>query len=356
MVQSILSNMAVILLSHLLITSMLNYRERFTKITLRISIIIILSATIITMLYLPIYFGQYRFDLRLIPLMMLAIYSGWRITIPVLIIAATWRFFLGGDGTFPGIVFGMTIPTFFALLYIKFISKKSSIWNILIVAILSWFISDLPIMFYISDGVSALKPLFSWRFVSFLIAALVYYAVIEIDNKRMAMKEELHFLATHDQLTKLLNKQECVRRAEIELKSKVQQKHFFAMIDLDHFKKLNDEFGHFAGDEALIQIATIFRSFENDQLLIARYGGEEFLLYTSATNYNEALNKIEELQEKIRGTKFQVQPNLAVPITVSIGLAKWSEGDAIEDVIKEADRNLYIAKERGRDQLIFDAK
>lgn len=356
MVQSILSNMAVILLSHLLVTSMLNYRERFKKITLRINIIIILSATIITMFYLPIYFGDYRFDLRLIPLIMLAFYSGWRITIPVLIIAAIWRFFLGGDGAFPGIVFGMTIPTLFALLYVEFISKKSSIWNILIVAILSWCISDFPIIFYTSDAVSALKPLFSWRFVSFLIAALVYYVVIEIDNKRMAMKEELHFLATHDQLTKLLNKQECVRRAEIELKSKVQQEHFFAMIDLDYFKKLNDEFGHFAGDEALIQIATIFRSFENDQLLIARYGGEEFLLYTSAKNCNEALNKIEELQEKIRGTKFQVQPNLAVPITVSIGLAKWNEGDAIEDVIKEADRNLYIAKERGRDQLIFDAK
>lgn len=356
MIQSVLSNMAVILLSHLLVTTIVNYRDRFTKVAFQISVIVILSATIISIFYLPIYIGDYRFDLRLIPLIMLAFFNGSRVIFPIIAIVSIWRLFLGGDGAVPGIIFGMVLPTLFALLYVKSMKRKLKVWDIIVVVTLSWFISDVPIIFFMPNGLDVLSQVFSWRYTSFLVVTFIYYIFIQLDNKRFEMKEQLQFLATHDQLTKLLTKQECIRLAELNMKTANQQSlHYFAMIDLDYFKKFNDQYGHIAGDEALVKLATVFKSFENEKLLIARFGGEEFLIYINAVEKNEAIEQIRLIQEKIRQTTFGIGNQFEVALTVSIGLAQWVEGRSIQDTIKDADANLYIAKDRGRDQLVFDS-
>lgn len=97
MVQSILSNLAIILLGHLLMSTLMNYRGRFTKVTLNCSIVLLFSTVVIAMFYLPIRFdANYQVDLRLIPLLLLAIFRGWKITLPVLVISSAWRLGMGG--------------------------------------------------------------------------------------------------------------------------------------------------------------------------------------------------------------------------------------------------------------------
>lgn len=353
MIQSILSNLAVILLSHLAVTTLLGYRERFSRRRLQFYIVILMSITVISMFYLPIQFSNYRLDLRLIPLIMLAIFSGWHITMPVLVIACIWRYFLGGDGAIPGIVFGMSLPTIFALVYMRIIGNRKKVWDIFVLITICWFISDIPLIFYPYDGLEILKQIGFLRFSSFLLATFIYYTIIEIENGRLIMKQQLEFLATHDQLTKLLTRQECIRRAEI--KHKMNEKnthHFMVMIDVDHFKELNDEYGHAAGDDTLVELSEILKSFEKDTLQAARYGGEEFLLWICIEDKDSITQTVAEIQEKIRHTHFEVGLNQAIPITVSIGIASWPTGTSIHDAIKEADRKLYIAKDQGRNQMI----
>src|SRR5690625_6224545 len=82
MFQSILSNLAIILFGHLLMTSLISYRKHIPRRLLQILIVLLYSGTIVTMFYLPIQFGEYRLDLRLIPLIFLALFRGWKVTIP----------------------------------------------------------------------------------------------------------------------------------------------------------------------------------------------------------------------------------------------------------------------------------
>lgn len=351
MIQSILSNVAVILLSHLAVTTLVSYRERFSRPTLQLSIIFLMSVTIISMFYLPIFFGEYRFDLRLIPLIMLAMFSRRHITLSTLLIVCLWRFSMGGVGAVPGVLFGMLLPTLFALVYAKVVGSKGRIYDRFIVVTICWAISDLPILFILDDGVTVMKEIGAWRFSSFMLATLIYYTVIQIENGRLAMKKELQFLATHDQLTKLVNRCEFIRLAELKVKDK-RLNHYVAMIDIDKFKKLNDNYGHVAGDEALIQMAQTFKTFETGQVTVGRYGGEEFMMHIRAKDRVEAVAVLKEIQEVIRQTRFKISENEAVPITVSIGLADWNEGKSLHDSIKEADEKLYAAKDGGRDQLV----
>lgn len=353
MIQSILSNLAVILLSHLVVTTLISYKERFSKYILRIIIVLVMSLTIISMFYLPIQLGEYRFDLRLIPFIMLALFGGWRFTLPVLIIASIWRLTLGGDGAFPGIVFGMIIPTLFALVYAQVFKNPARVWDKILLVSICWALSDIPLMFLLDNGENILKKIGLLRYSSFLIATFIYYTVIKIENGRNEMKQQLQFLATHDQLTKLLNRQEYIRLAELKNKSSEKNKyHFIVMIDIDHFKEINDEYGHSVGDYTLVQIANIFKSFETDTLQAARYGGEEFLLWISAKDQQSGTEIVESILRNIRQTEFHVEQNKFISLTVSMGMASWPSGTPIHDAIKEADLKLYQAKNNGRDQLV----
>jgi diguanylate cyclase (GGDEF)-like protein len=121
------------------------------------------------------------------------------------------------------------------------------------------------------------------------------------------------------------------------------------MLDLDHFKRINDNFGHQIGDEALAAVGEVLRSGTRASDFVARYGGEEFLILLQDTNAESAVELAEKLRESLR--QMQV-PGLAGRVTASFGVASIPEhaGDS-ESLIRAADRALYAAKEAGRDQV-----
>ena len=351
MIQSILSNLAIILLGHLLLSMFLNYRNRFSEKFVSVYIVLLFSTVIISMFYLPIEIDGYNFDLRLIPLIFLAIFRGWKITLSTLIIACTWRYFMGGVGTVPGILAGMIGPTLFVLLFYSLKKEVSKLYEKVFIITVCWFISDFPIVFIIPKGWEVFKGFFLIRYTSFLIVAFTYYAFIKAEHNKEYYKKQLERMAWYDQLTNLLNRSKFIELIEgkrgIPMKSQ-----FIALIDIDHFKNINDTYGHLAGDHVLIQLSSIFAEKNDSNMIFARYGGEEFIIYLEADTSEEAIVTLQHLRQQVRRTPFEIDDKHHIHLSISIGLAQLEKDTVLKDVIHIADQHLYIAKERGRDQLI----
>ncbi|WP_158588703.1 GGDEF domain-containing protein [Butyrivibrio sp. X503] len=125
-----------------------------------------------------------------------------------------------------------------------------------------------------------------------------------------------------------------------------------AILDIDFFKKINDTYGHNAGDEILIDLANMFRSEGEGKYMVARWGGEEFAILGSYDlSYEAFCEEMRSLNKKIATTGF-IADNNELTVTVSIGTAHYEKGETIVDIIKKADDRLYEAKETGRNKVI----
>lgn len=164
--------------------------------------------------------------------------------------------------------------------------------------------------------------------------------------------ERLHDEVVRDPMTGLLNR----RGLAEELRRLTAGRGPFSILalDLDHFKRVNDTFGHATGDLVLIKLGEIMRRASREGDIPCRVGGEEFLLLLAGSAQKEAL----EIAERVRKfTSETVMPRGVGHVTVSIGVASWPDADPdVEVVIKHADAALYAAKQSGRDRVVgYDA-
>ena len=120
------------------------------------------------------------------------------------------------------------------------------------------------------------------------------------------------------------------------------------MVDLDHFKSINDSFGHEAGDHVLVQFADILRQNCRQEDLPARTGGEEFLILLPMTRLEEARSQAERIRLSL-GTKNASE--FIQPFTISAGVVEWRPGESPEALLKRVDALLYEAKEQGRNRV-----
>lgn len=351
MVQSILSNLAILLLLHLIMVTFHNSPRPFIKRMLPFITVIIFSISTIAMFYLPIYIGDYYIDLRAIPLITLAYIRGWKPVLPVLIIVSLWRFAMGGDGAIPGIIFGMVGPTLFTLLFHKRRELTANYLQKIVIVTVCWFISDFPIIFIVPDGLETFREIYYVRYGSFLGASFILYSFIVIEKKRQILSEQLEYYATHDTLTQLPNKRIFFEMVEKEMAEHNHQPKYIALIDIDHFKKINDTYGHLFGDEVLTKIATLLKSFTNENLHIARFGGEEFIVFLKNYSKTEVETILNNMRVEISRIPHEVN-NDVFYVTVSIGVSELDRHHLIQ-VIKLADDRLYKAKGNGRNCLVF---
>lgn len=168
---------------------------------------------------------------------------------------------------------------------------------------------------------------------------------------RLGMLETLHYTnheAQTDPLTGLLNRRSFEKRASALLGA--GSKHVVAMCDIDHFKRLNDDFGHEAGDQALVLFAEQMRSVFREQDLLCRHGGEEFVMLLNGCSAADAPDLLDRFRATIEAYS-EASPGPA--FTVSIG---WSsaptQGDKLSALLRAADRGLYNAKEGGRNRVL----
>lgn len=181
-------------------------------------------------------------------------------------------------------------------------------------------------------------------------------------NIEAAYHDEIYRLTTMDGLTQTYNKRHFLRELERELSRSVRYERGLAlvMMDIDHFKSINDTYGHLAGDYILRRGAgRILEKIRRDDIF-ARYGGEEFSLLLPEVDKPQALQTAEKLRRAIEGEPF-VFDNVSIPVTISMGVAQLSEyeqrapnPDQVNGFgfIKLADDRLYEAKRRGRNCVV----
>ena len=166
-------------------------------------------------------------------------------------------------------------------------------------------------------------------------------------------RAQLERLSNTDSLTGLSNRRHMMGALQTELERAKRSGGHFAvlMVDVDHFKKFNDEHGHQAGDEVLVRFGAALEETIRPYDCAARYGGEEFLVMLSATAEGEAVTIAQRICERVRAEPF---PNGGV--TASIGVAEYpAHGETVDAVIGRADEALYRAKRAGRDRVVSAA-
>lgn len=164
---------------------------------------------------------------------------------------------------------------------------------------------------------------------------------VAIENARLY--EETKSLSMHDPLTGLANRRmmDVVLARKMAEATRYDKPLSMVMLDIDHFKKFNDTYGHDAGDRLLRDIAGIIRGTSRDADLAARYGGEEFLVILPETDAEGARTYAERLRRLVAEK---------TPVTISLGVSTFRKGIGQQELIKEADSALYRAKEKGRNR------
>ncbi len=189
----------------------------------------------------------------------------------------------------------------------------------------------------------------AWRLAQ-LVGATALAATLVVRSR------ELRLLSTRDRFTGLLNRAVFNEQLEREVAfARREDGHFaVAMIDIDHFKKFNDTFGHAGGDAALRSVATTLRESCRATDVVARYGGEEFALVLPGVMSSRATDLLERIR-RVLAVKPIHLPNRSKPVslTVSVGVALWpDDGQNSAEILQCADQRLYQAKAQGRDRVV----
>jgi diguanylate cyclase len=178
---------------------------------------------------------------------------------------------------------------------------------------------------------------------------------IESESKKTkAALEEQRHKATHDALTGLPNREAYNERAfhELERFKRYGRPLSMAVCDIDYFKKINDTYGHQAGDKVLKLIAKLISTRLRNVDFAARFGGEEFVILMPETEPNQAQSVLEKIRKVIGKTPFRFKES-PVQITISFGIVGFTENDSVESAFERADKALYKAKEEGRNRCVI---
>jgi diguanylate cyclase (GGDEF)-like protein len=168
----------------------------------------------------------------------------------------------------------------------------------------------------------------------------------------LQVRETLREQAIRDPLTRLFNRrflEESLER-ELQLAGRKKQSVAVLFLDLDHFKRFNDTFGHEAGDMVLNSIADLFRGFFRATDICCRYGGEEFAIILPESSAENAATRADALRSDVKNLRLQYKNQTLGQITLSAGVAAFPEhGSTCLELLKIADQCLYESKARGRD-------
>lgn len=168
-------------------------------------------------------------------------------------------------------------------------------------------------------------------------------------TQQMEKEAQLERLATTDMLTGLINRS----HFDSVLKSETNRQHRYArplsliMLDIDYFKVINDSYGHAVGDQVLVEFADLLRRNLRKADCCARWGGEEFMLLAPETSLEQSVSLADKIRMAIKETSFPIQGR----VTASFGVVEVHAHEPIKSVMQRVDNALYLAKEKGRDQV-----
>jgi diguanylate cyclase (GGDEF)-like protein len=179
---------------------------------------------------------------------------------------------------------------------------------------------------------------------------------ISLALANLRLREVLRGQSIRDPMTGLFNRRFMEESLERELRRALRGKQQLAllMLDIDHFKRFNDTFGHQAGDALLRALGNLLKESTRGQDVVCRYGGEEFAFVLAGASLEAARKRADLLREDIKQLSVQHGGQLLGAVTLSIGIAVFPDnGDNAENLLKAADDALYRAKKEGRDRIIL---
>lgn len=187
--------------------------------------------------------------------------------------------------------------------------------------------------------------------------------VLDLERRLEAQIQELQearakieAMAETDELTGLPNRRCLIRRLDDEIKraERYGQPLSILILDIDHFKSVNDSHGHQAGDAVLVEAANLLSSMSRETDFIGRYGGEEFLAVLGQTGLEGSRLMAERIREAMADHTFNLGNGKTISKTFSVGAATWHHGEDTDDrIIARADAALYEAKEGGRNRIVL---
>ena len=185
------------------------------------------------------------------------------------------------------------------------------------------------------------------------ISDKLYYLIDElsyIDDTLQKIKKK----SSIDDLTECYNKKEILSQVERFLLLFLRNKFPFSilMFDIDFFKKVNDTYGHLAGDFVLKELTKIIKSNLRKSDIMGRFGGEEFLVILPETKIAGAMRLAKRLNEEVKNHKF-IYEGVEIKITISIGITTPTRSDSVDSLIDRCDKALYDAKKNGRDRIEY---
>lgn len=184
------------------------------------------------------------------------------------------------------------------------------------------------------------------------IFLVLIFVTVYWNHRLRKLNRKLAEMAQTDFLTNLYNRTKINQQFHLELRKASRYNRPFSviMLDIDHFKKINDEFGHLIGDKVLIDFAKLSKKCIRDCDVIGRWGGEEFLVLCSETELKDAILVAERIRKAIKEHHFATH----CQHTISAGVASFAPDDTEDSLLQRADAALYEAKNSGRDQVCSD--
>ena len=170
---------------------------------------------------------------------------------------------------------------------------------------------------------------------------------------------ELEHLATHDPLTRIYNRNALNHRLEQEFERSIRYQHVLSllMLDLDHFKKVNDSFGHQVGDQVLSMVAEVVSEEVRKTDMVARFGGEEFVVLLPETTVGQASDLAERIRKRIAQQTIETRTGMEIMVSTSIGVAAYPQHARSRDSLLQCvDEAMYRAKHQGRNQVVVYAQ
>jgi len=209
----------------------------------------------------------------------------------------------------------------------------------------------------ITFGILALLAvffIFRWRTIALHKRSVMLYQNVQEKTLELQLaNEQLTLLTTLDPLTQVYNRRGFTDAVGKEFSKYKRSNELFSiiLIDIDFFKRINDEHGHETGDQVLIKFANILSQCTRDYDILARWGGEEFIVLLPNTQLKDAINIANKYREIIRKEKFMVN-NISLRVSLTAGVANIQDYVSVDECIKRADNLLYEGKNLGRDQVL----
>lgn len=198
-----------------------------------------------------------------------------------------------------------------------------------------------------------------------VICSLFLYAIVEIERRkkiqqvlsntikeRKEYQELLENAAKYDFLTSTLNRRGMEEQLSLPGTIEEGETVYILMADLDKFKKLNDTYGHDAGDKVLIEVAEIFKHVMNNQGYVSRWGGEEFLLVLNKVDSKGMIDIAERIRKEVEEMRIPWKDEQLLKVTVTMGVAEYNSEVPLQKCISNADQALYHGKRNGRNQVV----